>query len=125
MTGEEREQLRSAAMELGSRGGKARAANMSPRRRRELARHAAESRWRKRDRGADACVLTWCGGGTYLHGRAAHAVLYGSDQIVMTTYGCDLPFFPGAAAATAVSVFHDLRVADFVLKPVTDALPHY
>jgi len=79
----------------------------------------------KRDRGADACVLTWCGGGTYLHGRAAHAVLYGSDQIVMTTYGCDLPFFPGAAAATAVSVFHDLRVADFVLKPVIDALLQY
>src|SRR5205814_8601370 len=79
----------------------------------------------KRDRGADACVLTWCGGGTYLHGRAAHAVLYGSDQIVMSTYGCDLPFFPGAAAATAVSVFHDLRVADFVLMPLTNALRHY
>src|SRR5438270_13910157 len=79
----------------------------------------------KRDRGADACVLTWCGGGTYLHVRAAHAVLYGSDQIVMTTYGCDLPFFTGAAAPTAVSVFHDLRLAAFVFTPVTDSLPHY
>ena len=65
------------------------------------------------------------GGPMRVFSHGAHAVLYGSDQIVMTTYGCDLPFFPGAAAATAVSVFHDLRVADFVLKPVTDALPHY
>jgi len=52
MTGEEREQLRSAAMELGRRGGKARAAKMSPRRRQELARYAAESRWRKTRRSA-------------------------------------------------------------------------
>lgn len=50
-TGEEEEEeldrVKSAAAELGSRGGKARAAKMSPKRRKEIARHAAESRWRK------------------------------------------------------------------------------
>jgi hypothetical protein len=51
-TGEEEEELpdsaRSAAAELGSRGGKARAAKMSAKRRAEVARKAAVARWRKR-----------------------------------------------------------------------------
>jgi hypothetical protein len=50
-TGEETEELpdsaKSAAAELGSRGGKARAAKMSPQRRREIARKAATKRWGK------------------------------------------------------------------------------
>jgi acyl-CoA reductase-like NAD-dependent aldehyde dehydrogenase len=50
-TGEEIEELpdstKSAAAELGSRGGKARAARMPPERRKEIARKAAERRWRK------------------------------------------------------------------------------
>jgi hypothetical protein len=49
-TGEEEEELdsaKSAAAELGSRGGKARAARMTPERRREIARKAAKERWRK------------------------------------------------------------------------------
>jgi hypothetical protein len=48
-TGEEEEELpdssKSAAAELGSRGGKARAARMSPARRAEIARVAAKKRW--------------------------------------------------------------------------------
>ncbi len=49
-TGEETEDLetdraKSAAAELGSRGGKARAARMSPERRAEIARKAAKERW--------------------------------------------------------------------------------
>jgi general stress protein YciG len=48
-TGEETEELpdssKSAAQELGSRGGKARAARMTPERRAEIARKAAEKRW--------------------------------------------------------------------------------
>jgi len=47
-TGEEREELdsvRSAAAELGSRGGKARAAKLSPQKRSEFARRAAAKRW--------------------------------------------------------------------------------
>jgi hypothetical protein len=47
-TGEETEELdpaKSAAAELGSRGGKARAAKMTPERRVEVARAAAKSRW--------------------------------------------------------------------------------
>ncbi|RUU11582.1 RNA-binding protein [Mesorhizobium sp. USDA-HM6] len=36
-----------AAKELGSKGGKKRAANMSPERRAEIAMKAAESRWKK------------------------------------------------------------------------------
>jgi hypothetical protein len=47
-TGEETEELdpmKSAAAELGSRGGKARAASMSSERRKEIARHAA--RWKR------------------------------------------------------------------------------
>ena len=49
-TGEETEELetnraKSAAAELGSRGGKARAARMSPELRREIAKKAAAKRW--------------------------------------------------------------------------------
>ena len=50
-TGEEDEELldsaKSAAAELGSRGGKARAANMTAERRAEIARKAAAKRWSK------------------------------------------------------------------------------
>jgi hypothetical protein len=49
-TGEETQELadfvKSAAAELGSRGGKARAARMSPERRREIAKKAAAKRWK-------------------------------------------------------------------------------
>jgi hypothetical protein len=41
------EPLKSAAAELGRRGGKARAANLSKKRRAEIARSAARSRWGK------------------------------------------------------------------------------
>lgn len=49
-TGEETEELetdraKSAAAELGSRGGKARAAKMTPERRSEIAKRAAAKRW--------------------------------------------------------------------------------
>ena len=51
-TGEEEEELpdsaKAAAAELGSRGGKARAASMSPKRRSEIARKAAAKRWENR-----------------------------------------------------------------------------
>lgn len=50
-TGEETEELdsaKSAAAELGSRGGKARAAGMAPERRADIARKAAKARWRYR-----------------------------------------------------------------------------
>lgn len=47
---EERDELSSAAAELGRKGGKKRAANMTPERRAEIARKAAEKRWSK-DRG--------------------------------------------------------------------------
>ena len=51
-TGEENEELdtgraKSAAAELGSRGGKARAAQMTPERRAEIARKAAAKRWQR------------------------------------------------------------------------------
>jgi hypothetical protein len=51
-TGGEEEQLetdrvKSAAAELGARGGKARAAKMSPARRAQIARKAAETRWKR------------------------------------------------------------------------------
>ena len=42
---EERAEPKSAAAELGSKGGKARAEKMSPERRAEIARKAAEKRW--------------------------------------------------------------------------------
>jgi hypothetical protein len=50
-TGAETEELetdpvKSAAAELGSRGGKARAAKMTPERRREIAKKAAAKRWK-------------------------------------------------------------------------------
>jgi hypothetical protein len=48
-TGEETEELdpaKSAAAELGSRGGKARAARMTPERRTEIAKKAATARWK-------------------------------------------------------------------------------
>ena len=47
-TGKEQEEIdpaRSAAAELGSRGGKARASKLSAKRRREIAKKAAKSRW--------------------------------------------------------------------------------
>ena len=46
-TGEETEEvaLKSAAAELGSRGGKVRAAKLSKKRRVEIARNAAKKRW--------------------------------------------------------------------------------
>jgi hypothetical protein len=50
-TGEEEEELdsaRSAAAELGSRGGKARAASLTAKQRREIARKAAAKRWQSR-----------------------------------------------------------------------------
>ncbi len=51
-TGEETEELetdrvKSAAAELGARGGKARAAKMTPEKRAEVAKRAAQARWRK------------------------------------------------------------------------------
>jgi hypothetical protein len=49
-TGEETEELgaaKSAAQELGSRGGKVRATRMTPERRAEIARKASLSRWKK------------------------------------------------------------------------------
>ena len=47
---DERDPIKSAAAELGSRGGKKRAETMSPERRSEIARQAAAKRW-KADRG--------------------------------------------------------------------------
>lgn len=49
-TGEETEELdsvKSAAAELGSRGGKARAARLPPKRRAEIAKKAAKARWKE------------------------------------------------------------------------------
>jgi len=48
--GEEPEEVtvRSAAAELGSRGGKARAARLSKRQRAQIARKAAQARWTKK-----------------------------------------------------------------------------
>jgi hypothetical protein len=49
-TGEETEEFdsaKSAAAELGARGGKARAARMTAERRAEIARQAAAKRWKK------------------------------------------------------------------------------
>lgn len=44
---DEREELASAAAQLGSKGGKKRAENMTPERRAEIARKAAARRWSK------------------------------------------------------------------------------
>jgi hypothetical protein len=48
-TGEEEESdsVKSAAAELGSRGGKARAASMSKKQRAEIAKKAAAARWKR------------------------------------------------------------------------------
>ena len=50
-TGEEEDteakKVSSAAAQLGSKGGKARAAKMSPTRRKEIAQNAAQKRWKK------------------------------------------------------------------------------
>lgn len=49
-TGEEEEELdraKSAAAELGARGGKARAAKMTPERRAQIAKKAAAARWKR------------------------------------------------------------------------------
>lgn len=45
---DEREELSSAAAQLGSKGGKKRAENMAPERRREIAQAAAAKRWSKK-----------------------------------------------------------------------------
>lgn len=45
---DEREELSSAAAELGRKGGKKRAENMTPERRSEIARKAAQRRWQKK-----------------------------------------------------------------------------
>lgn len=42
---DEREELKSAAAQLGSKGGKKRAENMTPERRSEIAKKAAQRRW--------------------------------------------------------------------------------
>jgi hypothetical protein len=59
-TGEEEEELpgsaKSAAAELGSRGGKTRAAKMTPERRAEIAKKAAASRWNERKGGGSERV---------------------------------------------------------------------
>jgi hypothetical protein len=44
---DEREELTSAAAQLGRKGGQARAAAMTPERRKEIARKAAKKRWAK------------------------------------------------------------------------------
>jgi hypothetical protein len=44
---DDREELASAAAQLGSKGGKKRAATMSAEKRVEIARKAAEARWRR------------------------------------------------------------------------------
>jgi hypothetical protein len=44
---EDERELSSAAAELGRKGGKKRAENMTPERRKEIARKAAEKRWKK------------------------------------------------------------------------------
>jgi hypothetical protein len=51
-TGEEEEEaeIKSAAAELGSRGGKARAASLSKRKRAEIAKKAAKARWRHKEK---------------------------------------------------------------------------
>ena len=46
---DERAEVKSAAASLGSLGGKARAEKMSPERRSEIARAAAEKRWQGKD----------------------------------------------------------------------------
>ena len=45
---DEREELASAAAQLGSKGGKSRAEKLSPEKRAEIARRAAAKRWQKK-----------------------------------------------------------------------------
>jgi len=45
---DERDPIKTAAVELGSRGGKARAIQLAPERRVEIARSAAKQRWAKK-----------------------------------------------------------------------------
>jgi hypothetical protein len=45
---DEREELASAAAQLGRKGGEKRAERMSPERRKEIAQKAASARWRSR-----------------------------------------------------------------------------
>ena len=58
-TGEEQEEIEAddgkdkAAQSLGRRGGAARAKNMTPERRAEIARKAANTRWRRQGRSED------------------------------------------------------------------------
>jgi len=47
---DERDELSSAAAELGRKGGKKRAENMTPERRKEIARKAAATRWGARQK---------------------------------------------------------------------------
>jgi len=44
---DEQDELKSAAAQLGSKGGKKRAENMTPERRKEIAKKAAAKRWAK------------------------------------------------------------------------------
>lgn len=44
---DERDELKSAAAQLGSKGGKARAAKLSPKQRSKIAKRAATARWLK------------------------------------------------------------------------------
>jgi hypothetical protein len=44
---DERERVKNAAVEMGRQGGRARAAKMTPERRREIASKAAKARWRE------------------------------------------------------------------------------
>ena len=46
---DEREELSSAAAQLGRKGGKTRAERMTPERRREIAQKAAKKRWARED----------------------------------------------------------------------------
>lgn len=46
---DEREELTSAAAQLGRKGGKARAERMTPERRKEIAQKAAKKRWARED----------------------------------------------------------------------------
>lgn len=51
---DDRDDLKSAAAQLGSKGGKARAEAMTPERRAEIARKAAKKRWAKDSSGSNA-----------------------------------------------------------------------
>ena len=50
---DERDELKSAAAQLGRKGGKARAEKMSPERRKEVARAAAKKRWQTKNDSTD------------------------------------------------------------------------